>query len=113
MKLDLNFQFTGLDGKDITGDTAAKYLGSILAIKTKNLEPGRANLIANDLYQNGLVEIDNDDLGNLEKDLSEKDSPVHQRLQNNFLVKIQSAIAEAKKKSEAKTVSEEKPKTNS
>lgn len=60
MKLNFDFQFKGLDGKDMQGDSAGKILSSVLAAQNK----GNAIKLydwALKLYNNKPLEIDDTD----------------------------------------------------
>lgn len=66
MLLDLDFKFMGLDGKELTKDTAAKALASALAGKTADIPPIKAMDWAHKLYNEGKIEIDRSDADLLE-----------------------------------------------
>lgn len=105
MKLDLDFCIKNLNGTEAKEALASEIVANIVAQKTTHLSFAKGYRIAVDLTKDKYVEIDTPDLDLLIKEISDS-----QTLPNLTKAQIVAALEEAKKKSEAKTVSEKEPK---
>lgn len=105
MKLDLDFYIKNLNGTEAKEALANEMVANIIAQKTTHLSFAKGYRIAVDLTKDKYVEIDMPDLDLLIKEISDC-----QALPNLTKAQIVCALEEAKKKSETKTVSEEKSK---
>jgi len=73
MKVNLDWNFKGLDGKDLQGDTAAKLVANMLSNKAEGIAPIKAYDWAIKLFNEGELEVDETDFEALQRVIEASD----------------------------------------